>query len=142
VTVLVLSIRQPWAYLVANGFKDVENRTWSTKFRGKILLHAGKAMTRQEYADARDFMNDIRIPTIRLPAYEELERGGIVGTATLVDCVYVSPSPWFVGPVGWVLQDAKPVRFVPCPGQLGLFMAPSAVVDMVIGNSNQERVSK
>lgn len=91
--VMCLSIRQPWAWLIIHSHKDIENRTWGSSYRGPLLIHAGKGMTRQEYADARDFMNDIRIPTIRLPAYEELARGGIVGTATLVDCVYVSESP-------------------------------------------------
>jgi len=35
-----LSIKQPWAYLIANGIKDVENRTWQTKYRGWVLIHA------------------------------------------------------------------------------------------------------
>jgi len=36
-----LSIRQPWATLVVKGIKDIENRTWKTDYRGKILIHAG-----------------------------------------------------------------------------------------------------
>ena len=35
-----LSIKQPWASLIAKGIKDVENRTWKTKFRGKVYIHA------------------------------------------------------------------------------------------------------
>ncbi|MEI3544750.1 MAG: ASCH domain-containing protein [Alphaproteobacteria bacterium] len=38
----ILSIRQPWAWLIVNGYKDIENRTWPTHFRGKVLIHAGK----------------------------------------------------------------------------------------------------
>lgn len=37
-----LTIRQPWASLVAHGIKDVENRSWSTRFRGKFLIHSAK----------------------------------------------------------------------------------------------------
>jgi len=37
-------IRQPWAWLIVHGYKDVENRTWSTKYRGPILIHAGKTL--------------------------------------------------------------------------------------------------
>ena len=37
-----LSIRQPWAYLIAIGAKDVENRSWLTRFRGRIYIHASK----------------------------------------------------------------------------------------------------
>ena len=36
-----ISIKQPWSFLIASGIKDVENRTWQTKFRGRVLLHAG-----------------------------------------------------------------------------------------------------
>lgn len=35
-----LSIKQPWASLIAHGIKDIENRTWATKYRGKVLIHA------------------------------------------------------------------------------------------------------
>lgn len=35
-----LSILQPWAWLIVEGYKDVENRTWKTGFRGKFLIHA------------------------------------------------------------------------------------------------------
>lgn len=35
-----LTIKQPWASLIAHGVKDIENRTWKTKYRGKILIHA------------------------------------------------------------------------------------------------------
>ena len=35
-----LSIKQPWASLIAHGIKDIENRTWRTHFRGKIYIHA------------------------------------------------------------------------------------------------------
>ncbi|WP_229215634.1 ASCH domain-containing protein [Duganella sp. CY15W] len=37
-----LSIRQPWAWLIVNGYKDIENRSWSTNVRGKVLVHASK----------------------------------------------------------------------------------------------------
>ena len=44
-----LSIRQPWAWLIVNGHKDIENRQWRTHFRGKIYVHAAKGMTRGDY---------------------------------------------------------------------------------------------
>jgi ASCH domain len=40
------SIRQRWAWLIVNGHKDIENRAWPTKFRGRVLIHASKGMTR------------------------------------------------------------------------------------------------
>ncbi|MBP7632493.1 MAG: ASCH domain-containing protein [Acidimicrobiales bacterium] len=38
-----LTIRQPWASLIAAGVKTIETRSWSTKYRGPIAIHAGKA---------------------------------------------------------------------------------------------------
>ena len=37
----VLTLKQPWASLVANGYKVYEFRSWKTKYRGEILIHAG-----------------------------------------------------------------------------------------------------
>ncbi len=37
-----LSIMQPWAWLIVNGHKDIENRNWPTRFRGPVYIHAGK----------------------------------------------------------------------------------------------------
>src|SRR6266568_1646548 len=57
--------------------------------------------------------------------------GGIVGVATLVDIVTADHSPrsaWFVGPFGWVLKDARPVPFAPCPGKPGLFRVPDRLI--------------
>jgi len=36
----VLSIRNPWAYLIAYGVKNIENRSWNTKYRGPLLIHS------------------------------------------------------------------------------------------------------
>lgn len=46
---LALSIQQPWAWLLVNGFKPVENRSWPTKVRGRIAIHAGKKFDYEGY---------------------------------------------------------------------------------------------
>ena len=38
----VLTIKQPYATLIAEGIKEYEFRTWKTKYRGELLIHAGK----------------------------------------------------------------------------------------------------
>lgn len=38
----VLSIREPWASIIINGYKEYEFRSWKTNYRGKILIHASK----------------------------------------------------------------------------------------------------
>lgn len=118
-----LSIRQPWAWLILNAGKDVENRDWHTPVRGRILIHAGKGMTRDEYEGADDLLAVIR-HDIELPPFEALERGGVVGEAEIVDCVSESDSPWFFGAYGFVLRNARPLVFMPWRGQLGFFDVP------------------
>jgi len=124
---LALSIRQPWASLIILAWKDIENRSWLTYTRKSILIHAAKGMTKKEYNEAIDFACSIdRERTMGLLAsgvlaFDNLQRGGIIGSAKLVDCVRRSTSPWFVGPNGFVLRDPKPLPFVPFKGQLGFF---------------------
>lgn len=121
---IALSIRQPWAWLIVNGHKDVENRSWPTEVRGQFLVHAGKAMTRAEYDDALDFIR--RTPSLshiaqHVPPREQLQRGGIVGEARITGCVRASASPWFVGEYGFQIERARPVPFHPVKGQLRWF---------------------
>jgi len=110
-----LSIRQPWAWLICHAGKDIENRSWPTKFRGRFLIHASKGMTRLEYEEVWTYSVG------SLPPFESLERGGIVGEAEITDCVTRSESAWFFGPYGFVLANAKPLPFHPCKGALGFF---------------------
>ncbi len=44
-----LSIKQPWAWAIVNGYKTIENRTWKTKFRGAFLIHASKQFDKKGY---------------------------------------------------------------------------------------------
>lgn len=113
-----LSIRQPWAWLIVHGYKDVENRDWPTRVRGRVLVHAGKKLDREGY-------NWLRLyhPGIPLPMADQLECGGIVGEATVLDCVDDHDSPWFFGRYGFVLGNARPLPFHPMPGKLGFFDA-------------------
>lgn len=113
-----LSIRQPWAWLIVNGHKDIENRQWKTHQRGKILVHAAKGMTRDEYEIAQAIAAE---QGVELPPFEDLERGGIVGEVEIVACVDVDASPWFFGEWGFVLKNAAPLPFRPYKGALGFF---------------------
>ena len=121
-----LSIRQPWAWAILNAGKNIENRPRRFNYRGPICLHASKAMTNREFDEfvffARGLNSDGHWPEDKwLPHPGELEQGGIIGTANIVDCVEQSDSPWFFGPFGLVLENIKPVPFVPVKGALGLF---------------------
>jgi hypothetical protein len=116
-----LSIRQPWAWLIVHGRKNIENRTWPTSFRGRFLVHASKGMTHEEYEDAEWVAEE---KGVTIPPFEKLERGGIVGEAVLLDCVDKHESEWFCGTWGFVLDEAKPLPFRPYKGELGFFEVP------------------
>ncbi len=126
-----LSIRQPWAWLIINAGKDIENRNWRPAFRGRFLIHAAKGCTRDEYQAACDLVaeiNCIKGLAIRVPPLSELERGGIVGVVEAVDCVSAHSSPWFMGSFGLVLRNARRLPFTPYKGQLGFFDVPTSLV--------------
>jgi len=44
-----LSIRHSWAWLIVNGYKPIDNRDWSTTYRGEFLIHASKTCARRYY---------------------------------------------------------------------------------------------
>ncbi len=111
-----LSIKQPWAWLIVHGYKPVENRNWGTPFRGPLLIHASKTFDDDGYDWVRAVFLDVP-----LPDRSAFERGGIVGSARMIDCVTRFDSPWFFGQYGFIMQDATPCAFVPVRGQLGFF---------------------
>ena len=114
-----LSMRQPWAWLITNGYKDIENRSWNTSYRGLVLIHAGKQIdTDFSYVTATTILG---WSDENWPNPGEFKKGGIIGYAHLVDVVTQHTSPWFEGPYGFVLKNAHPLFFIPMPGQLGLF---------------------
>jgi len=111
-----LSIRQPWAWAIIHAGKDVANRTWGTRYRGPLLIHASKNYDR----DGKDWIQ--RCLGIEVPP--DLPRGGIIGRVDLVGCTDHHDSAWFVGPMGLLLRNPEALPFLPCPGKLGFFEAP------------------
>ena len=112
-----LSIRQPWADAIIWHEKDIENRNWTTNFRGAVCIHAAKAWGRSEKDDL-EYIEQLL--NIKLEV-DKPELGGIIGTAEIIDCVADSESHWFSGKYGFVLANAKSVDFIPCKGALGFF---------------------
>ncbi len=51
----VLTLKQPWASLVANGYKVYEFRSWKTKYRGEILIHAGCGVDKEWLEKVKDY---------------------------------------------------------------------------------------
>jgi hypothetical protein len=107
VTEYYLSVRQPYAWAIVSGIKDVENRSWSTKIRGRIFIHAGK---NKDGVD--DGMDDLRGKGVRkLPKEQDLVFGAIIGSVEIVDCVDKHGSKWFAkGKTGFLLEKPRKLR--------------------------------
>lgn len=120
-----LSIRQPWAWLILNAGKDVENRAWSTKFRGEFLIHASQGCTQDEYWDAVEFARIAIADSyrgIKMPSLKNMPRGAFVGKANLIDCSKSTGSKWqMMDQWGFVLASPVQIEPVPYKGQLGFF---------------------
>lgn len=112
-----LTIRQPFALLIIAGIKPVENRNWSTNYRGPLLIHAASKL------------HDIPIAEIEAKHGIEINRdrmqfSGIIGRVELIDVVTAHPSRWFDGPFGFVLSQPRAVKFMPMRGFQGFFDVP------------------
>ena len=89
-----LTVKQPWASLIVAGIKDIENRTWATKYRGPLMIHAGakesgslyELLNYDQRAQMHQFWDADLLPFRPLSA--------IVGQIDVVDCVINHPSVW------------------------------------------------
>lgn len=67
----VLTLRQPWATLVAEGIKKYEFRSWKTNYRGKVLIHAGTGIDKE---DMKKYENmNLKFPSRRIIAVVEIK---------------------------------------------------------------------
>ena len=119
-----LTIKQPWADLIVAGIKDIENRTWKTAYRGRVLIHASKEPCSR--GDLSVYPLPALAENINLGEYNprQFTGGAIIGSVDIVDCVMNHPSAWAEkGVYNWVL--ANPVKFekpiLNVKGMLGLW---------------------
>jgi hypothetical protein len=120
-----LSIRQPWAWLIAAGYKDIENRSWSTGLIGRIYIHASQRFDNKALnttpLNRKGFLDTQALSKIQELALSR-RYPAIIGEVDVTDCVTYSPSPWFTGRYGFVL--ANPVLYdvpIPCKGRTFFF---------------------
>lgn len=120
----VLTIKEPWATLIIEGYKEYEFRSWKTNYRGKILIHAGKSLEKNQEKKFKEYNL-------------EYNCGEIIGEAELVDCIKVTEkfdeylkgiNPIVYGNSGhvenyaWKLENIKKYdKKIPAKGQLGLW---------------------
>lgn len=102
-----ITIKQPWASLIVHDIKDIENRTWKTNFRGRVLIHAGIARVNNSLIPKPAFSDD---KVCAIIGEMVLPQSTIIGSVEIVDCVQNHPSIWAEkGVWNWVL--ANPILF-------------------------------
>ncbi len=133
-----LSIKQPWAWAICNlpepFKKNIENRTWDTKYRGEFLVHASKKFDMDGYEPMKKYLEEMDC-FVPIPEPKEFVTGAIVGKAILVDTVKTHESIWFEGNnpadgiVGFELDYGIALKEpIPYKGQLNFFEIPDEVI--------------
>lgn len=123
-----LTILQPYAHLIRDRHKRVENRTWPTRYRGLIYIHAGKSRSMLDIENGMDVETEIELSAMAF--------GAVVAIAELVDCLRIeeiqsgkhdAAHPWLkthyhtFGPWCWVLDRVHAIGPWPYRGAQGLF---------------------
>jgi len=135
-----LTLWQPWAWLVANGHKDIENRPkgFSFKsFRGDFWIHAGLQTGPASSRVARELAAAAGITIPSLVGSDHF--GAIIGRATIVaiipPCANECPHPWhFPAQWGFKVRDARTVKPVACRGYQGFWGVPADVLAVLAAN--------
>ena len=125
-----LSVRQPWAELILSGAKNLELRTWSTRYRGTILIHASKTIE-----------NEVILKAGLDPSI--LARGALVGVAEVRGCrIFIREDAenlrmkgaffgeWIPELYAWELGAVRRITPIPCVGALGLFEVPAEIMGL------------
>jgi len=152
-----ISILQPWASLVALGHKRIETRSWNTKYRGELLIHASKKKPTDPYL--YDTLHDIATNAGLIRNWSELPYGAIIGKVNLnavvdVESFLAFPVGYYgdhryelteqelafgdysPNRFGWLLSD--PILFkepIPCKGQLGIWNLPAELEELIINQN-------
>lgn len=118
----VLSVRQPWAWLLVNGYKNVENRTWTTNYRGEIYIHAGQKWDSDAKYWLYRYFPELAKKVYDLKEKGEIKTGGIVGKVNLDRLITNSSRPWANKACWhWEVSNAQALPFIPCKGRLSLY---------------------
>ena len=120
-----ISIKQPWASLIAHGIKDIENRTWKCpqKYIGqRVLIHASKTVV--GWRESPLNFSQREVARKHRFSFDGFPKGAIIGSVVIADCVQNHTSVWAeMGCWNWVLKDVvlfdKPIMNV--KGKLGFW---------------------
>lgn len=130
-----LTLKNPWAWAIINGGKDVENRSRPTKHRGRLYIHAGKGYDSQALLQPAFRSVDLDFDATGATDRGIDIRGMVIGTVDVVDCHHCDDCPgpdyadngacseWAMpNHYHWVLANPRPLA---CPfpeqGKLGIW---------------------
>jgi hypothetical protein len=127
-----LSFSRPWDYLVLHApFKDIENRTWPTNFRGRIYVHRAKSWDEEGFNWLWEHRLQLRIDGNTWSLMEQMRfdchGGELVGEVDIIACLTKGNeggviNPWYFGPYGFALANPKAYdKPIPYRGMPGLF---------------------
>lgn len=117
-----LSIKQPWAWAIIHAGKDIENRTWRTSFRGKVLIHASNSFDEKAYDHLYANKEKYGIKLMPTKEYMIKNSGGLYGLVEITAIRRGVQSVWKdKNSFGWILKNPIALKFVEAKGQLGLF---------------------
>lgn len=131
----VLTVQEPYATFIMQGMKKIETRSWKTKYRGEIYIHAGKS---------KNFLKKINNnKVLKLLESIDLNYGNIICKAELIDCVYMTKDfidkvknennyeyilgEYAVGRYAWILQNVQEIdQKIQAKGKLNIWTYPKS----------------
>lgn len=123
-----LTIKQPWAWAIAAGHKDIENRSWGTDYRGPLAIHAGKEWDTESIPIVQSVLEDLGVikPGERVGDRHLLATGAVVAVVDLADVctdLRCRCSVWArLGQKHWRMRDHRALEVpVPASGRQGLW---------------------
>jgi hypothetical protein len=114
----IISVKNPWADAIFEYDKNVENRTWRTAYRGRLLIHVSSKLDNSAFSNYKIFYPS------QYPHYEYKNHlGMIIGSVELYDCINNSKSEWAqAGMWHWLLKNPQPLKEpISIKGKLGLW---------------------
>jgi len=123
---MAVTLHRPWPYAITDLEKGIENRPWRCHLTpGDLLaIHAGKAWDEEAVGWIESVFRCNLGPEDQHPL-------GIIAICTFAGNITESEDPWFVGPIGWQLQDVTPIVPVPCGGAQRLWRVQDPVLRQV-----------
>ncbi|HLO84571.1 MAG TPA: hypothetical protein VK203_06095 [Nostocaceae cyanobacterium] len=139
-----ISLHQPWASFIAWKWKHCETRSWTTTYRGELLICAAKKQTRELEKYYNRIIMQVKPNTWNeLPKFQNLPFGEVVAIVHLSECNLITIRPacqlerdtgdWTPGRYAWHLNNIRPLeKTIPIKGQQGLWIPSPEIYSSLI----------